>query len=364
MSGRWSVLGLVTSFAFLLNLTGSVTAQQFVDTSPKFAADAEAASDRQARSGDSHVGSGYLVGGWPYGYSVRLAGQNNNYPFSAYGTPRQYGAHDHGFQHVRHPDQARYNQFGRNHWVVRPILPCPPPYPPVCQPWPPVCYPNRPICFPQPYCYWNPYCYPGYVRPPYYCWRDWRWNEWAGGVGFGGGFGGIGFAQQNFGGAWQGVGNFGGQGAFVGQGMGFANGFGGMGPMREGVYAPGPASVFAPVEIPVAQGFVSNALIQHRAADVMAQHRAIAELEAQRARPQSQITAVQFDPLGRPIVDQSLSEIADRDGRPYSSNPAVVESAKSSKTAIAKSANEALEAKRAAKAEAERQRLLDALRQK
>ncbi|MBL8891029.1 MAG: hypothetical protein JNL67_13690 [Planctomycetaceae bacterium] len=359
MSVRLSAKFFAVAAVWLLYLTGDVSAQQFVDTTPRFAADSAAA---RAMSGNSSVGNGYLVGGWPYGYSVRLAGQNQSYPFSAYGNPRQYGAHDHGLQHSRHPDQARYNQFGRNHWVVRPIWPCPTPFPPVCHPY-------RPICFPYPNGFWNPYCFPGYARPPFYCWNDWRWSQWHGGFGgfgFGGvGFGGVGFAQQNFVGGWQGVGQFGGQGAFVGQGMGFANGFGVAEPMGVGPLVQSPASLFAPVEMAAPQGFVSSALIQHRAADVMAQHRAIAEMESQRGKPQSQITAVQYDPLGRPIAEQAEAKTTNKDGRAYAAtDAAVVESAKSTKNAIAKSADEAREAKRAAKAEAERQRLLDALRQK
>ncbi|MDP1560233.1 MAG: hypothetical protein Q8M16_02440 [Pirellulaceae bacterium] len=347
-----ALLGLVP--ALMSVSSPSVVAQRIVDTSPRFASDTASAMHRP--NVGAPIGGGYAVGGFPYGYTVRLAGQNPNYPFSAYGTPRQYGAHDHGFAHVRHPDQARYNQFGRNHWVVNPIVPCPP----ICGP--PMCGPYRPNCYPYPYGYGNcyPYYFPTCYRPPVYCGIPWGWNPWFG-SGFSGAWGNGGFAQGNGFAVMQG------QGFFAGQGMMAGPGFGGLEPdaWSAALLARPEASALAPVEIPFAPGVVADRLIQRRAADVMAQHRAVAELEAAEIRARQQTVISGVDPLGRATVQETNETAVSKDGRVYSATRGTKSAEKNKpKSAVERSAAESLAARRAAQAEAERQRLLDTLRQK
>jgi hypothetical protein len=348
-----------------------VVAQRIVDTTPRFATDTASALARPAGTNAGSYagrqtgfvgGTGYAVGGWPYGYSVRLANQNPTYPFSPYGTPRQFGAHDHGLQHQRHPDQARYNQFGRNHWVVQPIVPCPRPWPVCPQPCPPGCGLFRPGCFPYPgHVGWNPYCTPFVFSPPVVCWNPWGWNGgWNfGGGGFGFGFHG-GFPQP-------GVFGFQGQGMFTGQGQFFGPGFGGVwddaGRSASGARV---SSALSPVELPRAPGAVADALIQRQAADVMAQHRAVAEMETTLGQQRTaSVPANLRDPLGRPTVATVEKSSDSKDGRTY---PATAVRGASEpaqpKSTVALSAAESLAARKAAQSEAERQRLLKKLREK
>jgi hypothetical protein len=335
-----------------LTFLSTIQAQGIIDTSPGFATDTAAAWARS--TGGLGGGSQYMVGGWPSGYSVRLAGQNNRYPFSAYGTPRQFGAHDHGFQHVRHPDQARYNQFGRNHWVINPIFPCAPGWGSGCvAPWPPVCVPYRPICYPYPIGIGNPWLFPGFFRPPVLCWDNWGWNSWGHSFGGFGGWANGGFAPIGF-------------GAFQGQGVFAGAGFGGLGPdawSGDMLSRPG-SMVVSPTELPLAPGVIADSLIQHRAADVVAQHRAVAEMEAARRRPQQPVVATRFDPLGRAISASSEPELVSKDGQVYSPARPERRAENKAKNAVAASAAESLSKRRAAQAEAERQRILDSLRQK
>lgn len=359
-----ALLGLVP--VLMCVTSANVVAQRIVDTSPRFASDTASATAGPGASVPN--GGGYAVGGFPYGYTVRLAGQNTNYPFSAYGTPRQYGAHDHGFAHVRHPDQARFNQYGRNHWVVNPIVTCPPIWgPPICGT--PICGPYRPNCYPYGYSNGYPYCFPTCYRPPVYCGIPWGWNRWYGSgfggfggfVGFGGAWGNGGFAQGNGFGALQG------QGFFAGQGMMAAPGFGGLAPdaWSADVLARPEASALAPIEVPFAPGVVADRLIQRRAADVMAQHRAIAALEAAGSRSRQQAVVSGVDPLGQATIQETNQTVVSKDGRVYSASKGAKSMEKDKpKSAIERSAAESLNARRAAQAEAERQRLLDTLRQK
>ncbi len=334
-----AVLGLLVSGM------PTVQAQRIVDTSPRFAADTASAMARPASGGT--IGGSYHVGGFPYGYSIRLAGQNPYFPFSAYANPRQFGAHDHGFQHVRHADQARYNQFGRNHWVVSPIVPYPCYYPQFCGPY-------RPNCFQYPV----GYCYPiafGY-RPALPCWNGWGWTPLIGGGGFGFGQWHSGVVQ------WNGSGF--GQGVFGGQGMFAFPGSDALAPRAwSGAHLRSEFSAFAPVEIPLAPGVVAGGLIRRSAEDVMAQHRAVAELESAQSRSRHKTAALAVgssntsivDPLGRESL-QSPTE---------SANPKVIAPLKSEKIQQVPSAgSESLTTRRISQTEAERKRLLDKLRQK
>lgn len=352
-------LSVAASLFCLLGGGDLALGQRIVDTGPRFAADTASAwagtsgSMRSGGGGNAWGGGGWVGGGWNGGgwngwsvpYTVRLAGQNPTFPLSVYGSPRQYGAHDHGFQHARHPDQARFNQFGRNHWVATPILPCWQPCPPVClQPWSPWCG-VPPIC--------NPW-----LAPPGWGWSNpWGWNNgWNGGGWAGGGWGWQGWRRQAWG--WNG-------GGFVG---GFGGGFaGGMVEENVQMFARPGTGVMAPLELTVAPTDVANALIESRAADVLAQQRAVAAAEqaaAQQrgARTQEQAT-MERDPLGRPRaalpVVQAIGEgsvvVSSRVDTPAKS---VANTPPRSARQIA----ESLEQRRAAQAEAERQRLLERLR--
>ncbi len=325
-----------------------VFGQRFVDTSPKFAANTAAAlrsaghtSPSQGTFGGGFVSGGFVGGAaWPYGYQVRLAGQNPNFPFSAYGNPRQYGAHDHGFRHVRHPGQAHFNQFGRNHWVVNPIFPCPRICNPVCiQPWPPVC---GPVFYPGPFCI-NPYnaFFPNTFFSPW-CSTPFGWGGWGTGGWGTGGFvqrTGFGFAQQN--------------NVFVGQ-----------------HFARPAMGVFAEPELLLPDGAIADGLMQSRAETVMAQHRAIAEAERGRGN-NVQTVGYAVDPLGNPLTRPGEDSNAlaglrtTKEGQEYiDASPASAANSQAAMSAAKRSAIEAAEAKRAARAEAERQRLLDILRQR
>jgi hypothetical protein len=336
---------VVAVLGLLVSGMPTVQAQRIVDTSPRFAADTASAMARPSFGGA--VGGSYNVGGFPYGYSVRLAGQNPYFPFSAYANPRQFGAHDHGYQHVRHADQARYNQFGRNHWVVSPIVPYPCFYPRICGPY-------RPNCFPYPV----GYCYPltfGY-RPALHCWNGWGWSPLIG-------CGGFGFDQWNSGVVqWNGSGF--GQGVFGGQGM---LAFPGLDRQDPGAWSAvdrrSDSSAFAPVEIPLAPGAVAGGLIQRRAEDVIAQHRAVAELESAESQTRRKTTVSTVGSSNRTIVDplgrESLKPTSDL------KTTEVIATQKTEKIQQTPSAeSESLASRRISQAEAERKRLLDKLRQK
>lgn len=347
-------LGLVWIGLFVAPI--SVWAQRIVDNGPRFATDTSSAwsatgnawsatgSTTPGGSG-AWVGGGWNGGGWNgVPYTVRLAGQNPTFPLAVYGSPRQYGAHDHGFRHVRHPDQARFNQFGRNHWVATPLLPCWQPCPPVClQPWSPWCG-VPPIC--------NPW-----LAPPGWGWSNpwglnngWNngWCGWNGGGWNGGGWGWQGWRRQVWG--WN--------------GLGFA---GGMAQQEVQMLARPGAGVMAPFELTVAPTDVANALIESRAADVLAQHRAVAAAEQAAAqqrgeRTQEQAT-VERDPLGRPRAALPVVQASGAGNGVVSSRvESTANSAANKPPRSARQIAESLEQRRAAQAEAERQRLLERLR--
>ncbi len=352
LNRRWvRCMTLAAGVFCLLAAPHSVWAQRIVDNGPRFAADTGSAWS--ARANGTAGGSGAWVGGgwngggwngWSVPYTVRLAGQNPTFPLAVYGSPRQYGAHDHGFRHVRHPDQARFNQFGRNHWVATPLLPCWQPGPPVCwQPWSPWCG-VQPIC--------NPW-----LAPPGWGWNNpWGWNNgwnngwcgWNGGGWNGGGWGWQGWRRQAWG--WN--------------GLGFA---GGMAQQEVQLLARPGAGVMAPFELTVAPTDVANALIESRAADVLAQQRAVAAAEqaaAQQraARTQEQAT-VERDPLGRPRVALPVVQASGTgNGVVNSRVESPAKSAANVPPGNVRQVAESLEQRRAAQAEAERQRLLERLR--
>ncbi len=116
---------------------------------------------------------------------------------------------------------------------------------------------------------------------------------------------------------------------------------------------------------PVASGVIADSLIQRRADDVMAQHRAVAELENVSSRQRQAAATFPVNPLGRPIGENDAESVVTKDGRVYSAvRPPKGTVSSKPKSAVEVSAAESLAARRAAQAEAERQRILDALRQK
>jgi len=345
-----------------VSVSTSVDAQRIVDTSPRFAANTASALHRPY--GSAAVGPVGFVGGFPVGYRVHLAGQNPNFSFSPYGTPRQYGAHDHGFRHVRQPGQAHFNQFGRNHWVARPIWPCYNPCPPVCfQPWPPVCV-SPPLingCHPW---YLNTY-----ACSPWGGWNQWvGWSTWGHGGGWGGGvWGGVSVSQRfGFGGGQvRGLGGgawFGGEGMFANQGAGTGVPFG---PAGSQLAVSGGGDPWQTANF-------SDAWINGQAAVVMAQHAAIAQAEAQAAadRRQDVMGKTAQDPLGNPRPSPASTPAQDpglaaKDVQADRSSDRAnqVTTQIKQESAAKRSAIAAREKRLAAQAEAERQRLLDTLRQ-
>ena len=303
------------AFALFFSLmSASCFGQRIVDTSPKFAPNTAAAtramtSGGVARmgnwsSGNWGAGAGHFHNGWvpghvgfgpvgfgPVGfgpYRVQRIGHDPNYLFSAYSNPRQYGAHDHGFRHQRDPRQAHFNQFGRNHWLITPT------YGWGCGPWATGCGPwGNPCLLPSYFPVFPAYCGPISGGWPLY------------GPAFGG------WPLH-----WQNPGCFGtvvtqryvfGVQLSVGQYSGLTD----LAPSRSewgpGGYA-GSGGVFQTSGPSPSPGETASSLLERNAATVLAQHRAIAELEQQAAaarRSTSGVTTATSldsgtDPLGNP----------------------------------------------------------------
>lgn len=127
------------------------------------------------------------------------------------------------------------------------------------------------------------------------------------------------------------------------------------------------AGVMAPLEVSLAPTAVANALLESRAADVLAQQRAVAAAEqaaAQQRSARSQPpSAVALDPLGRPRGESPVVEtVGERNVVVSSRVQAPVKPAVDTKPRGSRVVAGSLEQRRAAEAEAERQRLLQRLR--